>query len=210
MKYPLYLNEKKSSEDLEVDMDIEQTVAGITNTSDLVDTINSLEASSTSTNNEGPSSDIVDDTGKNYFVELIITLLASKPHIFESKVYESISSHHERCTEAPAQGYITPNNLRSLSLSSNSRTTWLKYEMVLCHLIKKKQLTSKILAEEILSTIKVDIETDILASVSSVLSACVKKCQQVNPNDTNDEDQEKWCEILDWLAWFCSSNDGEL
>ena len=71
-------------------MDIEQTVAGITNTSDLMNTINPLEASSTSTNDKG-TSDIMDDTGKDCFVELIIKLFASKPHIFESKVYESSS-----------------------------------------------------------------------------------------------------------------------
>lgn len=187
-------------------MDRAQTIPDITDiteTNDLVDLIDSWDISPNQT-------DVGDVTKQERFIQLIISCLATKPYVFNAKVYESVSFYNEHSNMALAQGYITPDNLKLLSTSSNSHTTWLKYEMLLCYLIRNKQLTPKILAEEILTTIKHDLDQNILASVSSVLSSCVRRCRQVNPKNADDEDEEKWCEILDWLAWFCSSNDGEI
>lgn len=94
-------------------------------------------------------------------------------------------------------------------LSSEGKSiAWIKYECLVTGLVKDLIYAPKTMANEVLTLAKIELSPQIASSLSSFLSSCAKTCREVNKaSESDDEVEEKWCEIIDWMGWFMSDKD---
>lgn len=140
-------------------------------------------------------------------VQLIIRTTSKKPFLIDDNVRLEISNYYKR-HKLKAEGLISVQILHSLHSGSDSQTmVWIKYEAILSHLIKELVYEPRTMANEVLRTVKSELDPKVAAKFSSVLNGCVKICKEVNHKLCMDEEeQEKWCEIIDWMSWFLADD----
>ena len=152
-------------------------------------------------------------------INIVIKTIVEQPDRVEDDFRKKVSEYfHEKNVEA--EGLVTQAILAKLgsSKSQSQLLTWLKYETILTHLIKEHIYKPNKMASEVLATVKCDLNSKIAAKFSSVLNGCVKYCREANKetsanttaNTDGDEEEENWCEIIDWMSWFLGNDDEDM
>lgn len=143
-------------------------------------------------------------------INLIIKTIASRPSLVDDNVKFQISDYF-KTNNIKAQGLVSQDILTTLYSGSESQLiTWVKYEAILSHLIREFIYEPKTMASEVLQTVKNELDPRVAAKFSSVLNECVKFCREINNRHAFDEEEEeKWCEIIDWMSWFLVNDDME-
>lgn len=142
----------------------------------------------------------------------MIHIIASKPAHFDEEIKETIN----QCVKSngiEVTGLVTKDVLKMLSTANpNSQTmVWIKYESFLKQMIKERAYNPKSMANELLAIIKHDLEPGLSLKLSSALKSCVDLCRQVNnKHEPDEEEKEKWCEIIDWMSWMMSGASGDM
>lgn len=144
----------------------------------------------------------------NLLIYILIKILASQPKLLEDSTRDAIASYF-KTNNIKAEGLITIDNLTTLNQSKSPLMTWLKYENLLIHLIKERIYEPKTMSNETLAVVKSEINPDIASRFSSVLSTCVKHCRDSNRHNIDEEEEEKWCEIVDWMSWFLITEEDD-
>lgn len=144
-------------------------------------------------------------------VSLVLEIIASKPEIFDEKAMQCLISHLNN-NSIKFVNLVTADILLHLHRgSSPSQTrTWLKYENLIVNAIKKDIYDTETMANEILGIVHKEIDPVVARKFSSLLGSCVKVCREKTKSKGQDEDEEKWCEIIDWMSWFLGSEEDEL
>lgn len=138
---------------------------------------------------------------------IIIELLALQPAIFDEVVRQEVANYYKNFG-IKAKGLMSIDNLTVMNdKTKNSNLTWIKYEAFVSHLIKTHNYEPKTVANELLTIVKDEIPKKIASKVASVLETIVKHCREANKLNQDEEEEEKWCEIIDWLSWFIGSSD---
>jgi hypothetical protein len=143
---------------------------------------------------------------------LIINLIASKPTLLDDDSKKLLSDYLKQ-QDVKVSGLVTENILKLLnSKNANSQTmTWLKYEILLKQLISDYVYEPKTLSNEIIAHVKKDLDPSLAIKFSSALKSCVDICRKINNKHVPDEEEEeKWCEIIDWMSWLMSGNDADM
>lgn len=147
----------------------------------------------------------------NSLLYILSRVLLEHPEIVDDVMRKQVSNYYKH-HKIDAEGFITIEFIKSLHENKkNPSITWLKYETLLTHLIKEQAYKPKTLANELLALVKCELDKDMGAKFASAISGCVKYCQQIKSNDHVDpeEDEEKWCEIVDWISWFLSPEEDD-
>lgn len=143
-------------------------------------------------------------------VNFLIKILASRPYLIDDSV-KNLAANYFKENNLKAQGLISQDVLRALSSGSGSQIiVWIHYEALLSHLIKENVYEPKTVANETLRTVKHELDPKIAAKFSSVLNSCVRRCREIDNRqaiDQEQEEEEKWCEIIDWMSWFLIDED---
>lgn len=143
-------------------------------------------------------------------VYIIIEVIAQSPKLIDDDAKQNFA-HYYKTNNVEARRLVLPEYLSLLSTANSQLLAWLKYETLLIHLIKEQIYAPKTFANEILAIVKNELKPNIAAKFSSVVSACVKYCREANKGKNEDEEEEeKWCEIIDWMSWFMSTDDDGL
>lgn len=142
----------------------------------------------------------------NSFIYILMRVLASQPKLLDDSARDAVASYF-RSNKIKAEGLVTTENLSLLDQSKSQLMTWLKYEILLTHLIKEQIYEPKTMANETLVTVKSELGPRIASKFSSVLSSCVKHCRESNRHNADEEEKEKWCEIIDWMSWFIVTDE---
>lgn len=140
------------------------------------------------------------------FNYIIIVVLVTKPKLIDEDTRDLIAKYYKN-NEIKVQGLMSLNYLNLLNETKSPTTTWLKYETLIVHLIKEQLYEPKSLANELLSIVKDEIPQNIASKFASVLESCVKYCRDANKDCSEEEEEEKWCEIIDWMSWFIGSSE---
>lgn len=138
---------------------------------------------------------------------LIIVIMSKSPTKIDDAVKEAFAKYFQD-HGSPCKGLINSTFLTILSQSKQQTLTWLKYEVLLIHLINSNLYESKTMASEILSTTKSELAPETATKFSSVINSCVKHCRKASSSNQDEEEEEKWCEIIDWLSCFIAPEDG--
>lgn len=137
----------------------------------------------------------------------LINIIATKPNLFEDDMKKAVVSYYQRHL-IKLNGLL---NMKYLEIMHNKSKTpalsWLKFESLLTHLIKEKIYEPRTVADELLTFVKADIPEHIASKLASVMEACAKFCRDANKHAMEEEEKEKWCEIIDWLSWFIGSSE---
>lgn len=139
-------------------------------------------------------------------VYILVRILVTQPTLIEDASRKSISSYF-KTKHIQVRGLISLENLKLLNRSQVPSSTWLKYETLLIHLIREEVYEPKTMASEILATVKDDMEPSLAGRFSSAISGCVKYCRDFKNGNIDEEEKEKWCEIIDWMSWFLAPQD---
>lgn len=143
----------------------------------------------------------------NAFAYTVVELLANKPELFDEELRTEIAQYYDRIN-LKVSGLMSLEYLTLLNEKTKTPTlSWIKYENLISELIKKQKYEPKTVANEVLAIVKDEIPANIGAKFASVLESCVKHCRDTNKNIQDEEDEEKWCEIIDWMSWFIGSAD---
>lgn len=140
------------------------------------------------------------------FNYMIIDVLAKKPNLIDEISRDLIAKYYKK-NAIKVKGLMSLNYLKILNETKFSTTTWLKYETLVIHLIKEQLYEPKSVANELLHIVKDEIPENIASKFASVLESCVKYCREANKECQDEEEEEKWCEIIDWMSWFIGSSE---
>lgn len=140
------------------------------------------------------------------FIHILMKVLASQPKLLDDSARDAVVFYF-RSNKIKAEGLVTVENLSLLNQSKSQLMTWLKYELLLIQLIKEQIYEPKTMANETLVIVKSELGTQIASKFSSVLNTCVKHCRESNRHNVDEEEEEKWCEIIDWMSWFIVSDE---
>lgn len=138
----------------------------------------------------------------------LVKILATNPKLIDDSIKSSVVGYF-KLHEVKAKGFLSQEILSVLSETQSPLLTWLKYESLLCQLIKEKIYEPKAVANEVLETVKNDLPQEVAIKFSSVLDSCVKHCREAGGGQSDEEEKGKWCEIIDWMSWFLVDQDDE-
>lgn len=141
----------------------------------------------------------------NSLIYLLTKVIATKPSLLDDDAKARVVRYFKD-NNILAKGLVYLEYLKILSSSQTKNMTWIKYEMLLSQLIKEKVYQPSTMANEVLSVVKSELDADIASNFCSVMNSCVKYCREVS-NEHLEEEEEKWCEIIDWMSWFLATND---
>lgn len=141
-------------------------------------------------------------------VNIIIQVLTLNPRLVEDSTKDHLVNYF-KSNDIKSSGLVTLKNLYTLYETKAQLMTWLKFESLLIQLIKEQVYEPKTLANEVLTVAKNDLKPEIAAKFSSAMNACVKYCREANSGNMDDEEEEKWCEIIDWMSWFLVTEDSD-
>lgn len=142
--------------------------------------------------------------------DIIIETLVQNPKLLDDKA-KSLVVEFYKTNQIDASDFITPIKLAKLLESKTQAITWIKYESLLCHLIRAKVYSPKCLMDEVLALSKQEsFSQEAGSKFASCLSQCVKCCREIS--NPEEEEEQKWCEIIDWMSWFLADpqDDGDL
>lgn len=193
-------------------VDLDLLLGNLMKSSNLIDFINRSKNDTTKCdeNNSTIHHDcIVEDDNAELFTSLcpssliftLMKVIATEPKLLDDLAKDAVASYF-KTHQVKAKNLITIDNLTILSRSKTQMMTWLKYEILLIHLIKEQIYEPKTMANETLNIVKSEMSPEITSKFSSVLNTCVKHCRESNRHNIDEEEEEKWCEIIDWMSWF--------
>jgi len=139
-------------------------------------------------------------------IVMIVKVIAKKPNLFDDSIKEGLLDYF-KTNKVSAKGLISLSVLQNLHKADSQLLTWIKYEILLIHLIKERIYEPKTMANEILALTKSDLPSNVATKFSSVLQSCLKYCREVNKGRMDEEEEEKWTEIIDWMSWFICDED---
>ncbi|KAG9509809.1 hypothetical protein GZH46_01661, partial [Fragariocoptes setiger] len=120
--------------------------------------------------------------------EILIEMFAQRPTSIDDDVY-SLCYDFYRKFDIRASGYLDCNSLVKLSKSKQSTLTWIKYEKLLCKMIAMKILTLNVVEQEVMNTVRQNLDTVTLQKISGLLASCAKQSRQMLR--AADEDAQK-------------------
>lgn len=143
-------------------------------------------------------------------LSLVLKCISSKPDLVDDESKRKLSDLL-KLNSIKVEGLVSLDILRMLDSGSGSQImTWIKYESFLIHLIKELVYEPKTMANEVLALARIELEPKISAKLSPLLNPCAKVCREVNSKIAEDEEvEEKWCEIIDWMGWFMSGQEDQ-
>ena len=142
---------------------------------------------------------------------LVLKCIATKQSVVDDEVKKRLSSQFKD-HNLKAEGLLNQDVLNLLNNGSDSQILiWIKYESLLTHLIQEHIYEPKTMLDEVLTLMKNELHPNLAAKLSPVLSTCAQICRKVSTEQTPDDNlEEKWSEIIDWIGWFISGNDNDL
>lgn len=141
----------------------------------------------------------------NALLYILIKVIAIKPSLLDDDTKTKVV-HYFKDNNIRAKGLVYSEYLAILSTSKTKSMSWIKYETLLSRLIKEKIYQPSTMANEVLSVVKSEMDADIACNFCPVINSCVKYCREVSYGCL-EEEEEKWCEIIDWISWFLATND---
>lgn len=141
----------------------------------------------------------------NSLIYTLISVISTKPNLLDDESKSKVV-HYFKSNKISAKELVHLEYLKILNTSHTKTLTWIKYEKLLSWLIKEKIYQPSTMANEVLFVVKSELEPAIASNFCSVISSCVKYCREVS-NGQFEEEEEKWCEIIDWISWFLGAND---
>lgn len=143
----------------------------------------------------------------NALIYLLIKALAIKPDLLEDKAKDKVVKYYKD-KKITARGLVYLEYLKILNTAQSKTLTWLKYETLLSHLIRERIYDPSTMANEVLSVVKCELPRDIAIKFCSVIDSCVKHCREATKGKF-EEEEEKWCEIIEWISWFLASSEDD-
>lgn len=137
-----------------------------------------------------------------------IQIITIKPKLFDDTAQNKLVEFFKK-PGMETNKFISLDTLSTLDKSKMSTLTWIKYEMLLKTLIKEKVYEPKEMARAILHLSKTEIDPNLAAKFASAISGCVKYCRESSGQNMDEEEEEKWCEIIDWMSWFMGGEQEE-
>lgn len=141
-------------------------------------------------------------------IYIILKYISKKPETIQdmSVINNAFVTYCKR-NNVSFKSLINQSTLSILDASNKKSQTWLKFEILLKKLIKDRIYNPKNLAKELLDFIKLDTETSIQVRLASCIQACLSECREANKADGEDDFEDKWMEIIEWMSWFLNSED---
>lgn len=195
--------------------DIDQLVSDLNDTQGLIDIIDRYEKATktdcdgnedNSESQKNPSE--LGHFGPESIVVLLIKVIGAKPNLVDDDVKAKLVKCF-KYKNVKIKKMISIENLLILHKSGSQIISWIKYEYLLNHLIKEQIYEPEALASEVLSLVKDELNPAIACKLASVIEGCVKTCRETSKAKGDDEMEEKWCEIIDWMSWFLASKDDD-
>lgn len=143
------------------------------------------------------------------FLYAVIKTISSQPKIFTDECRDCMVKNL-MVNDVKVRGLISLKILHTLYKSDHQLMTWLKYEYILIALIKERLYETKSIASEILEVVKNDLEPEISRKFSPIMKSCAKHCRESNKDNIDEEEKEKWCEIIDWMSWFVVAAEDDI
>lgn len=141
-------------------------------------------------------------------ISLLIRVIATKPNLIDDDVKAKVVGCFKD-KNVKISKLISIENLTNLHKSGSQLISWIKYESLLNHLIKERIYESSTMANEVLSIVKDELNPAIACKLASVIEGCVKQCRESSKGNDDEELEEKWCEIIDWMSWFLASREDD-
>lgn len=198
--------------------DMDQLVSKLNEPKDLIDIIDRYQKNTTSDcdaqkgeqeiQNDPSVSDESTPLCPESIVVLLVKVIGVKPNLIDDDVKAKVV----RCFKDKnfkVQRIITIENLTILHKSGSQLISWIKYESMLNHFIKEQIYEPDTMANEVLSIVKGELNPAIACKLASVIEGCVKHCRESSKGKAEEELDEKWCEIIDWMSWFLASKDDD-
>lgn len=144
-------------------------------------------------------------------LSLLVKIIASKPDLIDEETLNSLVALFQRHSVKLAN-LVEYDILTALyNGKSDSQTkTWIKYENLIKKLINCDLYDPSALANEALQVVSKELNPNIAYKFSSLLSSCVDFCRKSGKINPAEEEEQKWCEILEWMSWFLSTDNDEL
>lgn len=146
-----------------------------------------------------------DSTLQNFILDLIV----ERPKLFDDSARAEVVDFYKR-RHAKINRLLDMKNLYRLSESKFQNLSWIVFEALLINLIKNQVYEPKVIASEMMNIVKRDVEPVLSSKLATLLKSCVPYCRQSGAHSVDEEEEEKWCEIIDWLSWAITDEDGQL
>lgn len=141
-------------------------------------------------------------------IGLLIKVISKKPNLLDDDVRAKVVKVFKE-KNIKVRNMISVEHLTTLHASGSQIISWIKYESLLNLLIKEEIYDPKSMASEVLSIVREELNPAIACKLASVIEGCVKHCRESSRGKSDDELDEKWCEIIDWMSWFLASKDDD-
>lgn len=163
-----------------------------------------------SINNCDKKDNVVNSISPDDIIELIMEILSQKAEYFSDKSKQLIIDFLDKHKTKLRKSILSIENLEIINKSKSPTLSWIKLESFLKSLIKYKIYEPKRVANELLELTKIEIDKSISSRFASTLSGCVEYCREFGGLTAEEEEEEKWCEIIDWMSWFIGGESGDL
>lgn len=144
-------------------------------------------------------------------LNLMLNIVATKPDLIDDKVIDCLVAHFQK-SPGKLTNLITYDTLNLLHNGKDDSQTkkWLKYEILIKRFINCGIYEPSTMLNEVLGVARKELDDDVARKFSSLISSCVDTCRKSKKISREEEEEQKWCEILDWMSWFLGSDDNEL
>lgn len=143
-------------------------------------------------------------------LSLVLKCIVDNPSVVTEEVKSGLGDRL-KADNIKVTKLVTLDILKLLSVGKGSHLiAMLKFTSLLTYLIKELLYEPKTLANEVLTLSKYELDPKKKVMCAEFLEPCAQACREVNNKGAvDDEVEEKWCEIIDWMGWFFSGKDDE-
>jgi codanin-1 len=131
-------------------------------------------------------------------VDFSIALIANQPKLLSDSIIKLFIDYWVEFN-ITVEKYICPRNVYILSICKSPHLSWSKFESFLLNMLSKQIITTQIIENDCLWTLKEEWSDSVLNRFASCLKSIVNYCQ-INTN-------HHMSNTIDWLSWFCSQSD---
>ena len=140
-------------------------------------------------------------------LDLIISLAAFQPKQIDSDLIQKFTSFY-LANKITVVRLISARNFYILSLSKESYATWNQYESVLLRFVQKELYSIHSLETDLLCVLGNQNEWDEV--MLRKLASCIKSAVDICKSNEKYKDYAEKIELIDWLSWFCGTQDSEI
>jgi hypothetical protein len=98
---------------------------------------------------------------------------------------------------------LCPRNLLLLAQAPNSSASWKQLGSLVKNLIRERLMSLKELQEDCMILLRQDWPADVKQDVSGFLKDVLSSVSD------SSQAQGQEMQVMDWIAWYCSANDGD-